>query len=69
MTLRYQTLKQMIEKRASQLEMDISTYLKYLAIKDIEENGIKQVESVYCSKPQYGILQSILNKIKTLKAR
>lgn len=30
-------LKRMIQKRAQQLEMSISMYLKFAAIKDIEE--------------------------------
>lgn len=31
-------VKRMIKKRARQLDMSVSTYLKFAAIKDIEEN-------------------------------
>ncbi len=31
-------VKRMIKERAQQLDMSVSTYLKFAAIKDIEEN-------------------------------
>lgn len=39
-----QTLKQMIEKRARQLEMSAPVYLKYSVIKEIEENDAEEKE-------------------------
>lgn len=48
-------LKRMIKKRANQLGLSIPAYLKYLALKDIEENDLEEIELKKHGKTKYPI--------------
>lgn len=43
----------MIKKRANQLGMSMPVYLKYLTLKDIEENDVEEVELKKHGKTKY----------------